>query len=695
MEKVLLEIFTEEIPALLQPYSRERIKLLMQQKLNQLGFNNFSINVYSSPNRLTVYILNIESHLPSKTNRIKGPSTNVSEEIFKKFLESNNIQAKNCFKESSPKGEFWFFEKFEPAIKLKKLFPKIVLQIIRDFKWPKSMLWGNNNIGWIRPIRGGLALLGNDPIRFIIDLNKNEVITDEKALDSYKKLSNNLIMFDNKMNFKNENAIVTRNFDDYKTILKENDIIFDNDERKSMIKTDIKNKVLNFAKKKDLELKATIDEKLLDEVTGIITYPQAIIIEIEAKLMDIPQDIIRSSAEKHQKYFTIKSKDKLSPYFVVVCDGRKEDITKQTKGFAAILKARLADGKFFYENDLERPLNDYNLANMNFYDGLGNMADKVIRLKKLSRYLSQLFDKDNKELISDSETAAEYCKHDLFSATVGEFPNLQGLLGSYCLKHNGFNDNIVDALATYYQPLGPNDDIPKKPVSCILAIADKIDNIVGMHIKNIKATGSGDKFGLRRSAFGIIRILNQCAIPVSIESLVKKSYEIYDIDSELSLVEVHDLSKKLFLERIAYSLKQGGIEHKIIEALKSHFYNDELYYVIEVAHKLDELKKTLSFKEILSAYKRAFNLIKGYSPFPKPPCFENKIEQELYKSLNQNVSEFDKNIEIIAENSKKINKFIDENEIHRSDEKIKQERLFLLQHFCSIVNKIANFDELI
>ena len=696
MEKVLLEIFTEEIPALLQPYSRERIKFLMEQALREARFDGFSIEAYSSPKRLIVCIVDIEPRLPAKTTRIKGPSTKVSDKIFKKFLASNHIQAKNCFKEQSSKGEFWFFEKFEPTVRLEKLFPAIVLQIIRDFKWPRSMLWGDNTIGWSRPIRRGLALLGNNPICFIIDLKKNEVITNSTAIDAHNKKSNNLITFDNKTELSDDNETVINNLDEYKEILTNNNIIFNQAERKAMIKSAIEKKTLEFANKKGIELAVKIDEKLLDEVTGLVTYPQTIVIEIEDELMDIPQEIIISFAQKHQKYFITNSRNKLAPYFVVICDGKKKTLSNQIKGFAAVLKARLADGKFFYDSDLARPLSDYDLTNMNFYEGLGTMADKVERLKRLCRYLSQLLDKNNTDLATACETAAEYCKHDLLSTTVGEFPNLQGLLGSYILKHNGFNPNVVNALATYYQPLGPNDNIPPKPVAQILAIADKIDNIVGMHIKNVKATGSGDKFGLRRAAFGVIRILSQRSIPVSLKSLVEKSYEAYKINSDLSLAEVHQLSEKLFSERIAYNLKQDRVAHKIIESLKARYYSDELHYIIKLAHKLNELLATSQFKEILGTYKRAFNLTKGQAVIKNvPSAFNSKEEESLYTSLNQSGWEFDNNIKLIVENSKKINNFIDSNEINHPDNKTKQGRLFLLSHFCNILNKVTNFDSLL
>ena len=453
MAEFLLELFSEEIPANLQ--SSARINLLISFKK---FFEKENINykddakVFSTPNRLVLCFKKIQREIHQKSEEIRGPNTKAPDNAIEVFLKSNLIQKQDIYKKKTDKGEFFFYKKPSRKIKSEDVLKANIPKILENLSWKKSMKWGEHNLYWGRPLKSILAIFDNKPLKFEFHhLSSSNSTYIDKDFEEKTKI------------FKNINS--------YFSYFKKLNVIIDNDLRKKYIKK----KLTGLSNKKNLQI--NINEKLLNEVTDIVEKPKVISCTFDKKYLSIPKEIITITMQHHQRYFpTFDKKDSLTNNFFIVADSL--DPKNFVKiGNERVIDARLSDAEFFWNKNKSQNLLKQisKLKNINYFKGLGNYYDKVQRIRKLSSLIS------DELLISKEriEIASSICKVDLLSDLVGEFPELQGVLGGYFAEAQGFEKEVCTAVSEHYLPTGLESKIPKNPYSIALSLSDKLDSLVG------------------------------------------------------------------------------------------------------------------------------------------------------------------------------------------------------------------------
>ena len=359
---ILLEIFSEEMPASLQQWACERLELLISKKLQQIGFKNFAICTLSAPRNLCAHITNIAQSIPDSNKEVRGLKVATDKQIFEKFLQHHKIKENDCYIKTIKNSDYYFFKQYIPGIKLQDIMQNVILEIIKEFNWTKSMRWSDNNLSWIRPIHSGVLLIGEKPCHFTIDCKTMNIVNnaDEAAcLKDCNKINFSDITFGARTclpnGHPNGSEIKVTSFDQYCKDLEKNGVIIGHQKRKDIILEQIHNTSLNLTKKLSMEAVVSINEKLLEEVTNLVESPNAILLEINPELLSVPIEIITSVAQKHQKYFLIKNNDsKILPFFIAIANGTV-DVNLAKTGYEKVLAARLKDASFFTNGTL-RPI---------------------------------------------------------------------------------------------------------------------------------------------------------------------------------------------------------------------------------------------------------------------------------------------------------------------------------------------------
>ena len=473
MSEFFRELFSEEIPAGLQRNSRnvllENFQNLFEEK--KILFKKSSS--FSTPNRLIILFEGLSKEIIQKAEEIKGPNVNAPEKAVEGFLRSNLIDKKDLFIKKIEKGEFYFFKKPSNKTNTIDLLQEYTPLILDKLQWKKSMIWGNYNLSWARPLKSILAVFGNKSLDFKFHhlISSNTTFTDKEFEDKKK---------------------IFKTFKSYKDFFNQSGVIIDHVLRKDFI---VK-KIEKISSKNNFIVEP--NNKLLDEVTDIVEQPNIIVCKFDQKFLNIPKEILIITMQYHQKYFpTFDKKGKITNEFLVVANNHDE------KGYIKlgnerVVEARLSDAQFFWEKNKSQNLVKQvsKLKSMNYFKGLGSYFDKIQRMRKLGGMISDelLISKDQVEL------SASICKVDLISDIVGEFPELQGIMGGHFAGVQGFDKEIVLAVSEHYQPTGLDSKTPKKPFSIALALTDKIDTLVGFFGINQKPTSSKDPYALRRSA---------------------------------------------------------------------------------------------------------------------------------------------------------------------------------------------------
>ena len=513
MSEFFLELFSEEIPATLQKRARDDLQKNFVDflKKEEIKFKD-NVSVLSTPNRLIIYCENISQKIIKAEAEIRGPSVNAPEQALNGFIKSNNISKEETFIRKTEKGEFYFYKKPTQTIETKSILQKNLAKILDDISWKKSMRWGDHDLYWGRPLKSILACFDNKVLEF-----------------NYHHLnSSNFTYLDKDFE---EKTSKFSNFKTYKEFFKSKGIILDHNKREEFIENQL-------LKKTKLDrLKLTPNKKLLNEVTNIVEKPNIIKCKFDKRFLKIPKEILVTTMEVYQKYFpTFDNKDNLTNVFFVVADNN------DTKGLIRlgnerVVEARLNDAQFFWDKNktknLVKGISD--LKNVNYFEGLGTYFDKTQRLRKLGSLMS------DELLISKEkvEVASSICKVDLVSDLVGEFPELQGVMGGHFAKAQGFDNEICLAISEHYLPIGPETKTPKKPYSVTLALSDKIDTLVGFFTINLKPSSSKDPFALRRSAIGLIRLIIENKLEIKLKDLINYSCVLFaeqDLDFDIKTV---------------------------------------------------------------------------------------------------------------------------------------------------------------
>ena len=685
MSEFFLELFTEEVPSNLQVKARKFLLTNFENLFHDKKVPFKKSFSYSVPNRLVICFEGLNKKIIEKKYEKKGPSTSAPKEALAGFLKSNNIHEKDIFKKKVDKGEFYFFIKPEKKIETFNILKEFIPKILDSIDWKKSMRWGDSSLSWARPLKSILAILDGKLIDFKYHhlSSTNQTFLDKEFEEKTKKITN----------LKN-----------YKNNLKNLNLIIDQSLRKDFIKQEIE----KISKRNGL--KVDINPLLLEEVTNLVEQPNIILCKFDKKFLKIPREILIITMQNHQKYFhALDNKGDIANQFFVVANN------KDLKGFIKsgnerVIEARLSDAEFFWNKNKNQNLLKQmsKLKNMNYFKGLGTYFDKTQRMRKLGGFISDqlLISKDKIEI------SCSICKVDLVSDLVGEFPELQGIMGGYFAETQGFDKEVSLAVKEHYLPNSLESKIPKKSYSLALSLTDKLDTLVGFFSINLKPTGSKDPFALRRAAIGIIRLIIENNINFKLKDLINYSLLLYqenDFKFENSIVQ-KDL--EIFLiDRLKYYMKEKNIRSDIINAGLNSFGINNLNKIYKKSLALDKIILKESGLDIISSYKRASNILENevaknnieLSEIADPGIFKNEIEKKLFKKIKELKKYFtnlnnDEKYEITLDNLRSakpiISDFFDNIIVNDEDNTIKKNRLELLQMFCRTFDNYINFSKI-
>ena len=685
MSEFFLELFSEEIPSRLQINARNELTQIFKKFFddNEIIVKG-KINTYSTPNRLIVHINKIPKDVIKKAEEIRGPNINAPEKALEGFLKSNKISKEKVFKKSTEKGIFYFYNKPSQKIKTYDLLKENIASLLLKISWKKSMKWGNHDLYWGRPLKSILALFDKKIIEFKLNhlQSSNKTFTDKDLEDEVKSFND---------------------FKSYIKFFKQKGVTIDQDKRKEFIIKEI-NKATNQKK-----IHINVNEKLIDEIINIVEKPKILVCEFNKKFLEIPQEILIITMQHHQKYFpTFDSKNKITNNFIVVADCKdKKGLVKL--GNQNVVDARLADAEFFWNRNKSQNLVKQvsRLKQINYFKGLGSYFDKIQRVRKLSGIIS------DELLISKEkiEIASSICKVDLMSDLVGEFPELQGVMGGYFAREQGFDEEISLAVSEHYLPSGIDSKVPKKPYSIALSLSDKIDSLVGFFGINLKPTSSKDPYALRRMAISLLRLIIENQKKIKLRDLINYSINLYkeqnySFDSKLINDELGDF----ILDRLKNYLKEKNIRLDIIECSTNSYGIDDLLKIFNKSLNLNKnIKKDFGL-DVIAIYKRSANILNSESKSKleivgsaDPGLFKNDYEKNLYKKIHTirkyfssigRDEDYDESLKTLSSAKIEVNEFFDNVIVNDQEEIIKKNRLELLKMLCKSFDNYFNFSKI-
>ena len=686
MPDLFLELFSEEIPSNLQKNARNNLLQNFKDFFEQEKIIHKSEGkVFSTPNRLIILFDRIDTEIHRKSEYIRGPNINAPEKALDGFIKSNKIEKKNIFEKQTEKGKFYFFKKPAKKIQTIDLLNKNIPDLLRKIYWKKSMKWGDFDLYWGRPLKSILAIFGNIKLNFKFHHlhSSNSTFLDKEFEEKTKVFSSYKL---------------------YESYFKKSGIIIDHNKRKKFIEK----KLSKISKNKSLEIK--INDKLLDEVTNIVESPKILNCKFDQKFLKIPKEILIITMQHHQKYFpTFDKKNNLTNNFLVVAN------TKDLKGFIKlgnerVVEARLNDAQFFWQKNKSKSLVKQvsKLKKINYFKGLGTYFDKIQRMRKLSSLIS------DELLISKEkiEIASSICKVDLLSDLVGEFPELQGVMGGYFATAQGFDKDICLAISEHYLPTSLENRIPKKSYSIALSLTDKLDTLVGFFGIELKPSSSKDPYALRRSAIGLIRLLLENGKEFKIRDLINYSTLLYHEQKfEFDTKAIQKDLIEFLNDRLKNYMKEKNIRQDIIEAAISSYNIDQILKIYNKAVVLNKFISKEIGKDIISSYKRASNILSNelkdksieLNDSTEPDLFKNKYEKNLYTKINEirkyftNVNKdenYENSLKILASTKKEIFEFFDNVIVNDENEFIKKNRLELLQMLCKAFDNYIDFSSI-
>ena len=683
--KLLLELFSEEIPARMQINSEKQLSSLFEKSLIKRDIGYGSFLTFSSSRHLSIIINNLDLKQKNQIIEKRGPRVGSDKKAINGFLKSNNIQENDIFIKDTKNGKFYFYHNHINGINTSEVLPDIINEIIDSFVWPKSQRWAYSELRWARPLRNILLLLNN------------QLVEGKVAIDKNNSLYFSNYTFGHRHDSK---KIEVRSIDDYESLLEKNKVILDRDKRRNKIVSDTKLLL------KDKSIKLLDDDHLLDEILGLIEFPNVLIGSIDEQFMNLPKEVLTTAMRVHQKYFSIiDNKNNLVPKFLFVSNTipEKERDKRVIEGNERVLKARLSDSNFFWKTDTSITIKILNekLKNVLFYEGLGSLYEKTIRLSKVSKYFSSLFNVDE----SLAKEASLLSKFDLVSEMVGEFPELQGIMGSYFTKLDGKSKEVSNAIFEHYKPKGISDEMPTTNLGGMLSMIDNIDTLTGFFIINKKPSGSKDPFALRRAGFSIVQILMKFKLNISISDLFTESFNSYKNSSKIIKLDLVDF----IIDKVRFILKNHNFRDDIITSVFS--LKDAKNYLFPILYErvnhINDVKDTSDFKLFLVNFKRLNNIIKS-NKLPdisdvkvNPDLFETFEEKEIYNksdNLNFNLKKYLINLDYqksilqeIINLQYAINSFFETVIVNHEEKIIKDNRIALLTKLSDSILEFSNF----
>lgn len=693
MENVILEIGTEEIPAQYMENALKDLNRLAKNYLEESRINYKEIKVYGTPRRLVLFIFHINEKQEDILQKIKGPAYSIAynkdsqpQKPALKFAQSQRIDVDDLIVEDTEKGKYIFALKSKIGQPTINILSQIFSKIIKSIQFPKSMRWEEKSLRFIRPIRWILALYGKEIIRFNLNGLDSENITYGHRLLSPKKIR-------------------ISSTQEYFRKIKKNYVIIDPKIRENIIRTDIK-KII-----KEINGEKIINEKQLKEVIYLVEYPNAILGKYDKKYLELPKDVLTIVMEKHQKYFPVfKNKDELLPLFIVIINNSKEYASKIIEGNENVLRARLEDAKFFYQEDQKIPLEKRvdKLKNVIFRENLGSLFDKTKRLELLCDYIAdglQVEPKVKKDLLR----SAHLCKADLVTETVKEFPELQGIMGKEYAVLSGEREEVAEAIFEHYLPRFSGDRLPVTKSGMILGIADKVDTIIGCFVMGLAPTGSQDPYGLRRQSRGKIAIILKNNLEISLKDIIEKSLSLYkeSVSVELKIDENEIVSQILsFLkQRLKNIFLEDGIRYDVIDAVLAVDSDGDVVDIKNRIKAIEELYNQPIFRKILNSSNRVLNLSKNNEETEiDQSLLKEKAELNLYhnyESIYPRTKEFISNKEykkvfkLLGDLCEPVDEFFDQVLVMDKDNNIRKNRIALIKKIGILFNQVADLSKIV
>ncbi len=711
MANFLLELLSEEIPARMQAKARADLEHLFVAQLSDAGLKAGDITVYSTPRRLALIAKDLPDQTEAVSEEAKGPPEGAPDQAVDGFCRKNGV-TRDQLEVRDVKGRATYFAVInKPGRATSDVLAEAIPAIIKAFPWPKSMRWGEASLSteslrWVRPLSGIVAILGDDLVECEID----------GVTSGYETVGHR---------FHHDGVVTIGNAGDYAEKLRVCHVLVDQTEREAIVRDG----AAKAASDGGLELVA--DEGLVIENAGLTEWPVPLLGGFDPAFLDVPEEVIQLTARVNQKYFICRDQSgKLAPNFICTAnidatDGGKAIVAGNEK----VLAARLSDAKFFWELDQKTALEDHakKLSNIVFHEKLGTVADKVERVAKLAEWLVSLegngFYQSSPDdtLHGEVSEAARLCKADLVTEMVGEFPDLQGLMGGYYAEKQGKSKAVANAIRDHYKPVGQGDEVPTDPVTVAVSLADKLDTLVGFFAIDEKPTGSKDPFALRRAAIGIIRLILTNGLRerlVDLAGMASAPYaesmiEGLDEDTRQSLLK-KQFSEKLYLgfmdfiiDRLKVQQREAGVRHDIIESVTSLDSEDDLVRLLARVNALQAFVETPDGKNLLAGYKRASNILKKENveqSDTKPLSYTpEKAEKALIDALDAaqpdvtaaiEAEEFEKAMTALANLRAPIDQFFEDVTVNDSDADKREARLALLARFRAAVHQVADFSKI-
>ena len=590
MPDLLIELFSEEIPARMQVRAAEDLKKRITDGLVEAGITYAGAAAFSTPRRLTLTLQGVLSESPTLKEERKGPRVDAPEQAIEGFLRGAGLTKDQLEIRDEKKGQVYFAVVEKPGRPAADIIAEVLENTIRNFPWPKSMRWGSGSLRWVRPLHSIICILSDESGTTPVALDIDGIIAGDKT-QGHRFMSNG--------------SFAVSGFDDYAAKLKRAYVILDPTERQEMIWQDATN--MAFAN----GLEVIDDRGLLAEVAGLVEWPVVLMGKIADEFLDLTPEVLQTSMKEHQKFFSVRNpKTGRIERFITVAnrETRDQGATILT-GNQKVLSARLSDAKFFWENDLRVAKGDGltawtdRLSNVTFHNKLGSQKARIDRIAAMAATLAPLVG----AAVEQASLAAQVAKADLSSEMVYEFPELQGLMGRYYATAAGLPEAVAQACQDHYSPLGPSDDVPTAPVSVAVALADKLDTLAGFWAIDEKPTGSKDPFALRRAALGVIRLLLENNVRLTLTDVI--AAHIGAIDPSLPCDALTADLLAFFHDRLKVFLRDRGVRHDVIDACIAMDGNDDITLLVKRAEALGAVLSTDDGVNLVQAFKRANNIL--------------------------------------------------------------------------------------
>lgn len=613
MPDLLIELFSEEIPARMQKRAADDLKKRVTDGLVEAGLTYAHASAFSTPRRLTLALEGMLAESPTVREERKGPKVGAPEKAIEGFLRGAGLTMDQLEERETPKGNVYFATIEKPGRPAAAIVAEVLEDTIRNFPWPKAMRWGTGSLRWVRPLHSILCITSDETGHAVVPMSVDGIEAGDTT-EGHR--------------FMGSGRFAVTGFEDYAAKLKRDYVVLSAEERAEMIAADAQN--LAFAQ----GLEVVDDKGLLAEVAGLVEWPVTLMGDIADDFLNLPAEVLQTSMKEHQKFFSIRNPKtgRIEKFITVANRETKDNGATILAGNQKVLFARLSDAKFFWENDVRTAKAGAaewleKLTNVTFHNKLGSQAERIDRVAALAREIAPIVGAD----ADLAEKAARWAKADLSSEMVYEFPELQGLMGRYYAEFAGHPAEVAAAATEHYSPLGPSDDVPTAPVSVAVALADKLDVLTGFWAIDEKPTGSKDPFALRRAALGVIRLILTNSLTAPLKSLPVRD----DADMGDLLGFFHD--------RLKVFLRDQGIRHDVIDACIAMDGNDDIALLVNRASALENFMKTDDGTNLLQGFKRANNILTQaeekdgveYSYGADMKFVEDDAEKALFEALDK------------------------------------------------------------